>query len=228
MYRTLGRAKEQLFLLPENITDWVCEDDFSLILLDLVSVLDLSPLFKEHREDGQGAAFYHPEIMVGLIIYSYFHGVRSSRQIEMKCRYDVGYRIVTRNSCPDHTTISRFIKKNSSFIGNLFIPVLSLLNEAGFINNKLLALDGTKMKANASLNSNLPYETIESDIERYLREVQKIDHEEDLLYGPENSGNEVSDVLKTHAERMKRFRAAKTRLEAEQAEKTQKDRKSVV
>ena len=67
MYRTLGRAKEQLFLLPENITDWVCEDDFSLILLDLVSVLDLSPLFKEHREDGQGAAFYHPEIMVGLI-----------------------------------------------------------------------------------------------------------------------------------------------------------------
>ena len=111
MYRTLGRAKEQLFLLPENITDWVCEDDFSLILLDLVSLLDLSPLFKEHREDGQGAAFYHPEIMIGLIIHSYFHGVRSSRQIEMKCRYDVGYRIVTRNSCPDHTTISALSRK---------------------------------------------------------------------------------------------------------------------
>jgi transposase len=227
MYRTLGRAKEQLFLLPENIKDWVCEDDFSLILLDLVSLLDLSPLFKKHREDGQGAAFYHPEIMVGLIIYSYFDGVRSSRQIETKCRYDVGYRIVTRNSLPDHTTISRFIKKNSSFIGNLFIPVLSLLNEAGFINNKLLALDGTKMKANASLNSNLPYKKIESDIERYLREVKNIDHEEDLLYGPENSGNEVPDVLKTHAERMKRFRAAKTRLEAEQAEKTQKKEEQI-
>ena len=68
MYRTLGRDLEQLFLLPENIKDWVREDDFSLILLDLVSLLDLSPIFKEHREDGQGAAFYHPEIMVGLII----------------------------------------------------------------------------------------------------------------------------------------------------------------
>lgn len=227
MYRTLGRDIEQLFLLPENIKDWVTEDDFSLVILDLVTILDLSPLFKDHREDGQGAAFYHPEIMVGLIIYSYFHGVRSSRQIEMKCRYDVGYRIVTRNSCPDHTTISRFIKKHSSFIGNLFIPVLCLLNEAGLINNKLLALDGTKLKANGSLTSNLPYEKIESDIQKYLQEVQKKDDEEDLLYGPEKSGNEVPDCLKTHAERMKRFKAAKARLEAEQAERSQKKEEQI-
>lgn len=95
MYNTLGRDLEHLFLLPENIKDWVSEDDFSLILIDLVSILDLSPLYKEHCEDGQGAAFYHPEIMVDLIIYSYFHGACSSRQIENKCRYDVGYRIVT-------------------------------------------------------------------------------------------------------------------------------------
>ena len=222
MYNTLGRDIEQLFLLPVNIKDWVSEDDFSLILIDLVSILDLSSLYKDHREDGQGAAFYHPEIMVGLIIYSYFYGARSSRQIENKCRYDVGYRIVTRNSLPDHTTISRFLKRNSSFIGNLFIPVLTLLNEAGLINNKLLALDGTKMKANASLGSNLPYGKIEADIQKYIQEVQEKDIEEDLLYGPENSGNEVPDELKKHAERMKRFMAAKERLEAEQAEKSQK------
>jgi len=216
MYNTLGRDLEQLFLLPENIKDWVSEDDFSLILIDLVSILDLSPLYKEHREDGQGAAFYHPEIMVGLIIYSYFHGARSSRQIENKCRHDVGYRIVTRNSLPDHTTISRFLKNNSSFIGTLFIPVLTLLNEAGLINNKLLALDGTKMKANASLGSNLPYEKIEVDIQKYMQEVQQKDIEEDLLYGPEKSGNEVPEEFKKHADRIKRFVAAKKRLEAEQ------------
>ena len=222
MYNTLGRDINQLFLLPENIKDWVSEDDFSLILIDLVSILDLSPLYKEHREDGQGAAFYHPEIMVGLIIYSYFNGALSSRQMENKCRYDVGYRIVTRNSLPDHTTISRFLKKNSSFIGSLFIPVLTLLNEAGLINNKLLALDGTKIKANASLGSNLPYEKIEADIQKYMQKVQEKDIAEDLLYGPENSGNEVPDELKTHAERMKRFKAAKERLEIEQSEKSKK------
>jgi len=86
---------------------------------------------------------------------------RSSRQIERKCRYDVGFRIVTGNSLPDHSTISRFIKKNCSFIGQLFISVLALLNEAGLINNALLALDGTKMNANASLGSNMTYEKIE-------------------------------------------------------------------
>jgi len=107
--------------------------------------------------------------MVGLIIYSYFHGASSSRQIENKCRYDVGSRIVTRNSLPDYTTISRFLKKNSSFIGNLFIPILTLLTEAGLINNKLLALDGTKMKANVSIGSNLPYEKIEVDIQKYIQ-----------------------------------------------------------
>ena len=128
---------------------------------------------------------------------------------------------MSRNTLPDHTTISRFIKKNSSFIGNLFVPVLTLLNEAGIINNKLLALDGTKLKANASLSSNLPYDKIENDIQKYLREVEKRDLEEDLLYGPDNSG-EIPDEFKTHAERMKRFKAAKARLEAEQEEKSQK------
>ena len=222
MYNTLGRDLEQQFLLPENIKDWVSEDDFSLILIDLVSILDLSPLYKEHRIDGQGGAFYHPEIMVGLIIYSYFHGDRSSRKIENKCRYDVGYRIVSRNSLPDHTTISRFIKENSSFIGNLFLPILTLLNEADLITNKLLALDGTKMKANASPGSNMPFEKIESEIQKYLKYVQEKDKEEDLLYGSENSGNEVPDDLRIHSKRMKRFMAAKERLEAEQKEKCQK------
>ncbi len=72
MYNTRGRDLEQLFLLPENMKDWIPDDDFSLIFLDLVSILDLSALYKERREDGQGAAFYDPEIMIGLVLYSYF------------------------------------------------------------------------------------------------------------------------------------------------------------
>jgi len=227
MYNTIGRDFEQLYLLPEDIRDWVPSDDFCHILIDLISILDLSPLYKEYREDGQGAAFYHPEIMTGLIIYSYFNGVRSSRQIENKCRYDVGFRIVTRNSLPDHSTISRFIKKNSSFIGQLFIPVLTLLNEAGLINNVLLALDGTKLKANASLGSNMPYEKIEGEIQKYLKEVQEKDDVEDRLYGPDKSGNEVPDDFKTHSKRIKRFIQAKERLEAEHKEKSQKKEEKI-
>lgn len=227
MYNTIGRDFEQLYLLPEDIRDWVPDDDFCHILIDLISILDLSPLYKEYREDGQGAAFYHPEIMMGLIIYSYFHGIRSSRQIERKCRYDVGFRIVTGNSLPDHSTISRFIKKNSSFIGQLFIPVLTLLNEAGLINNALLALDGTKMKANASLGSNMTYEKIEEEIQKYLKGVQEKDNVEDHLYGPDKSGNEIPDDLKTHSRRMKRFIAAKERLEAEHNEKSQKKEEKI-
>lgn len=227
MYNTRGRDIEQLFLLPENMKDWIPEDDFSLILLDLVSILDLSALYKEHREDGQGAAFYDPEIMIGLVIYSYFNGVRSSRQIETKCRYDVGYRILTHNSLPDHTTISRFLKKNNSFIGNLFIPVLRLLNEAGLINNNLLALDGTKMKANASLNSNLPYGKIEDEIQKFLKIIEENDLKEDILYGEENIGNEVPDGMRTHVNRMRRFIAAKKRLDSEQNDRAQEKEEKI-
>lgn len=227
MYNTIGRDFEQLFLLPEDIRNWVPDDDFCYVLIDLISILDLSQLYNEYREDGQGGAFYHPEIMTGLIIYSYFHGVRSSRQIENKCRYDVGFRIITRNTLPDHSTISRFIKKNSSFIGQIFIPVLTLLNEAGLINNVLLALDGTKMKANASLGSNMPYEKIEAEIQKYLKGVQEKDNFEDNLYGPDKSGNEVPDELKTHSKRMKRFIEAKERLDAEHKEKSQKKEEKI-
>ena len=228
MYHTIGRDFEQLYLLPEDIRDWVPNDDFCHILIDLISILDLSPLYQEYREDGQGGAFYHPEIMTSLIIYSYFHGVRTSRQIENKCRYDVGFRIVTRNSLPDHSTISRFIKKNSSFIGQIFIPVLTLLNEAGLINNVLLALDGTKIKANASLGSNMPYEKIEEELQKYLKEVQEKDEVEDDLYGPDKTGSEVPEDLKTHSRRMKRFIAAKERLDAEHNEKSRKQEEKIV
>jgi len=227
MYNTIGRDIEQLFLLPEDIRDWVPNDDFCHILIDLISILDLSSLYNDYRDDGLGGAYYHPEIMMGLIIYSYFHGIRSSRQIENKCRYDVGFRIVTRNSLPDHSTISRFIKKNSSFIGQLFIPVLALLNEAGLINNVLLALDGTKMKANASLGSNMPYEKIEGEIQKYLKEVQEKDDIEDRLYGPDKSGNEVPEDMKIRSRRMERFIAAKERLEIEHKEKSLKKEEKI-
>lgn len=221
MYHTRGRDINQLYLLPENIKNWVPEDDFSLILVDLVSVLDLTPIYAHYRLDGQGSAFYHPEIMVGLALYTYIQGTRSSRQIEKLCRYDVGYRIITRNSIPDHSTISRFFKNQGSYLASLFVQVLIILDKGGLIDNRILALDGTKMKADASLSANMSFEKIEKEIQKYVEEILKNDITEDILYGEENSGLEMPEGLRTHKERMKRFLAAKQRLEDEQKERIQ-------
>lgn len=221
MYHTKGRDLEQQYLLPVNIKEWLPEDDFSHIIIDIVSVLDLSEIYSAHREDGQGAAFYHPEIMTGIAIYSYVRGARSSREIEQLCKYDVGYRIVSRNSYPDHTTISRFFQNHGSTLGNLFIQILRLMNEAGVVSNKVLALDGTKLKANASLNANMTYDKLEAAITSRINEILSKDAEEDALYGSDRSGDEVPDCLRTRVERLRRFRAAKQRLDDEQ--KTQSE-----
>jgi transposase len=221
MYHTKGRDIEQQYLLPVNIKEWLPEDDFSHIILDIVSVLDLSEVYSAYREDGQGAAFYQPEIMIGITLYSYVRGARSSREIERLCKYDVGYRIVSCNSYPDHTTISRFFQKHGSTLGNLFVQILHLMNEAGIVSNKVLALDGTKLKANASLGANMTYEKLEKAIATRINEILSKDAEEDLLYGPDRSGDEVPEGLRTRAERLRRFRAAKQRLDDEQ--KSQSD-----
>lgn len=216
MYHTKGHDLEQQYLLPVNIKEWLPEDDFSRIIIDIVSVLDLSEIYSAYREDGQGAAFYQPEIMIGISLYSYVRGARSSREIERLCKYDVGYRIVSNNSYPDHTTISRFFQKHGSTLGNLFVQILHLMNEAGIVSNKVLALDGTKLKANASLNANMTYEKLEAAIASRIKEILSKDAEEDLLYGPDRSGDEVPEGLRTQAERLRRFRAAKLRLDDEQ------------
>ena len=177
MYHTKGRDLEQQYLLPVNIKEWLPEDDFSHIIIDIVSVLDLSEVYSAHREDGQGAAFYQPEIMTGIALYSYVRGARSSREIERLCKYDVGYRIVSRNSYPDHTTISRFFQKYGSTLGSLFVQILRLMNEAGIVSNKVLALDGTKIKANASLSANMTYEKLEAAITSRINEILSKDVE---------------------------------------------------
>jgi transposase len=216
MYHTKGRDLEQQYLLPVNIKEWLPEDDFSHIIIDIVSVLDLSEIYSAYREDGQGAAFYYPEIMTGITLYSYVRGARSSREIERLCKYDVGYRIVSRNSYPDHTTISRFFQKYGSTLGSLFVQILRLMNEAGIVSNNVLAVDGTKIKANASLSANMTYEKLEAAINSRINEILSKDIEEDTLYGSDRSGDEVPDCLRTRDERLRRLRAARQRLDDEQ------------
>lgn len=227
MYHTRGSDLAQQLLLPVDMNDWVPEDDPSHLITDVVSVLDLSEIYATYREDGQGAAFYRPELMMALSLYSYLRGARSSREIERECRYDVGYRIVSRNSYPDHTTISRFFQKHGTVIGKTFVEVLNLMNAAGLISNNVLAIDGTKLKANASLDANMTYEKLEVAIAARIREILAKDAEEDALYGVDRRGDEVPEQFRKRADRLKYFLAAKLRLDEEQQSRSEEKKERI-
>ena len=218
----ITRPSDQQFLLPVDMSEWLPEDDLSKIILDLVDhKFDLSQFYGKYREDGLGAAFYDPKIMVGLILYSYCQGVRSSRQIERFCYRDVAYRIVTRNQQPDHTTISRFCKSFSSEMETLFYQFLKIVHENGMLNVGVMALDGTKMKANAAMRANRILTPIEIEIKQMFKDSRRIDEEEDKIYGDKGNVDIVPESLKTHKRRQELFEAAKKKMSEESAREKQ-------
>jgi len=218
----ITRPSDQQFLLPVDMSEWLPEDDLSKIILDLVDhKFDLSQFYGKYREDGLGAAFYDPKIMVGLILYSYCQGVRSSRQIERFCYRDVAYRIVARNQQPDHTTISRFCKTFSSEMETLFYQFLKIVHENGMLNVGVMALDGTKMKANAAMRANRILTPIEIEIKQMFKDSRCIDEEEDKIYGDKGNADIVPETLKTHKRRRELFEAAKKKMSEESAREKQ-------
>ena len=136
------------------MTDWLPGDPLAWFVLDAVKRIDLQPFYKRYRQDGIGNSAFNPSMMVGLLMYAYRTGERSSRRIEKYCQTDVAYKVISANQSPDHTTISRFRKNNESNLKNLFIEVLRLCVAAGLVKLGKVALDGTKIKANASLAAN--------------------------------------------------------------------------
>jgi len=141
-------------LLPPSLADWLPGDHLAWFVLDAVKRIDLQPFYKRYRQDGIGNSAFNPSMMVGLLMYAYRTGERSSRRIEKYCQTDVAYKVISANQSPDHTTISRFRKNNESNLKNLFIEVLRLCVAAGLVKLGKVALDGTKIKANASLAAN--------------------------------------------------------------------------
>ena len=218
----ITRPSDQQFLLPVDMSEWLPEDDLSKIVVDLVDhKFDLSQFYGKYREDGLGAAFFDPKIMVGLILYSYCQGVRSSRQIERNCYRDVAYRIVSRNHQPDHTTISRFYKSFTSELETLFFQYLKILQKNGMVNVGVIALDGTKMKANASMRRNRTLTQMEIQIKQMFEDSRRIDEEEDKIYGEKGNGDIVPETLKTHKRRKEIFEAAKKKMNDESARENQ-------
>jgi transposase len=146
--------RDQPYLLPPSLTDWLPEDHLAFFLLDAVKEMDLHSFYVGYREDGWGAPAFEPAMMVSLLLYAYCIGERSSRRIERRCQEDIAFRVITANSAPDHSTIARFRQANEQALSACFTEVLRLCAAAGLVRVGVVALDGTKVEANASLYAN--------------------------------------------------------------------------
>ena len=220
-YNLLPYDREQGYLMPPSVREWLPEEDLSWFIVDAVGQVDLREFYAGYREDGWGAAAYDPEMMVAVLLYAYCQGLRSSRRIARALERDVGFRVVAANQQPDFRTICRFRAEHEEALERLFVQVLGLCCEAGLVKLGVVALDGTKVGANASLGANRSYKALEAEVRRMLAEAKAVDEEEEVRYGPDRRGDELSEGLGWREERLKRLREAKARLEREAKEAAQ-------
>jgi transposase len=216
-YNFIRPNRDQLFLLPPALQDWLPPDDLVYFLLDAVDQFDLTPFHAADRADGAGQAAFQPHMMVALLLYAYCQGVRSSRQIERLCQRDAAFRVVAGNLRPDHATVARFRQRPAAALKGPFTDILRLCKEAGLVKVGAVALDGTKMAAGAALEANRTYESIRTEVETMLREAETKDVEEDRLYGPDQRGDELPEAVRDRGGRPERLRRCRERLEQEAA-----------
>jgi len=196
--------RDQPLLLPPDLRDWLPEDHLAWFVIESVGSLDLCAFYAAYRADGHGAAAHDPRMMVALTLYAYATGERSSRGIERRCREDVAYRVIAANRVPDHATIARFRARHEDALAALFTGVLGLCVEAGIATAAVVAVDGTRLAADASGHANADHEAIAREI---LAEAGRVDAEEDELYG-ERRGDELPEGLRTRRGRKEWIREA--------------------
>ncbi len=217
--------RDQLFLMPPDMRDWLPDGHLALFVIDVVEGLDLSRFFGRYRADGRGGAAYDPAVMVALLVYAYCVGERSSRRIERRCVEDVAYRVVAGNLRPDHATIARFRVEHEAALSQLFVQVLALCAEAGLVRVGVVALDGTKMAASAALSSNMSdaqlQAAIAKQVAKMLAEAAAVDAAEDELYG-DARGDELPADLADRDSRLQRLAEARERLADRRAAKRER------
>lgn len=201
--------------MPASMREWLSEGHLAWFIVDAVEEMDIREFYEAYRNDGWGAAAYDPKVMVGVLLYAYCLGLRSSRRIARGLEEDVGFRVVAANQQPDFRTICRFRAEHEEALEKLFVEVLRLCHEAGLVKLGVVALDGTKVAASAALDANRSHEAIEEEVRRMLAEAKAVDAEEDARYGTDRRGDELPEGLGRREERLKRLREAKGRLERE-------------
>jgi transposase len=207
--------RDQQLLMPTDLREWLPEDHLAWFVLDTVEELDLEPFYRAYRDDGWGRAAHDPEMMVALCLYAYATGERSSRRIERRCQEDVAFRVITANRAPDHATIARFRARHADQLAELFGQILGLCARAGLVSVGTIALDGTRIAANAADSANRSYSELAKEI---LEEAARVDAAEDEKYG-DARGDELPPELADPTTRRQRLRGAKRRLDGEHAAK---------
>ena len=222
----------QQLLLPPDLRQWLGEEHLALYVSDVVESLDLSGIMKEYDEgDLRGRPPYHPALMIKLLIYGYCTGRMSSRKLEQATYDDVAFRVLSCNQQPDHDSIAAFRKRHLKELGRLFVQVLQLCERAGLVKLGHVAIDGTKIKANAAPNKSLSYARLKDDeqqlaaaVAQLLGEAQRIDEEEDELYGQGRRGDELPPELGNRERRLAKIQALIAEMEAEAKAAAERER----
>jgi transposase len=216
---------EQTLLLPPSPVEWLPENHLVFFLLDLAAELDLEAIHAFYRQkDPRGEKAYEPRMMVVLLLYAYGVGLPSSRRIEKACWEDAAFRVLTGNQQPDHSRISDFRRRHLDALAGLFAQVLRLCQKAGLVSLGQVALDGTKLRANASRHKAMSHERmlkserqLEGEMRALLRKAELLDAQEDGQYGKGKRGDELPEELQRRSSRLEWIRRAKAELEAEAA-----------
>ncbi|MGC8817737.1 MAG: IS1182 family transposase [Candidatus Hadarchaeum sp.] len=211
---------DQLYILPPSPRDWLPENHLAHFISDVVDDLDISVIEKSYEKELRGYPPYHPRMMLKILIYAYTTGVFSSRKIERKIQEDIAFRYLSAGNMPNFRTISDFRKRHLSAFKELFLQVLKIAEEAGLIKLGHIALDGTKVKANASKHKAMSYgrmkkreEELEQEIKELLAEAEKIDQEENHKFGKDKRGDELPSELARRETRLAKIRQAKEAIE---------------
>jgi transposase len=233
MRRFRACSLDQPLLLAPSLQEWLPEKHLARFIAGVVAELDLSELLREYvRKDGRGAIGYHPEMMLRIMLYGYAVGVRSSRNIEKATYEDVAFRYLSADQHPDHDSIAEFRKAHLEKLSRLFFQALQLCQKAGLVKLGQVALDGTKLAANASRHQSRNYKRLSeqeaglvAEVKRLLEEGARVDEQEDERHGKGQRGDELPADLASAQQQLEKIQAAKRELEqeakqrAEQAER---------
>jgi transposase len=212
---------EQDLLLPPSLRDWLPEDHLAYFVSDLVDHLDLSAIMKVYEEEDRGYPPYHPVMMTKVLVYAYCVGVFSSRRIQRRLREDIPFRVLAAGNEPDFRTIADFRKTHLTALQGFFEQVLQMARELGAVRVGRVALDGSKVKANASKHKAMSYDRmrekqrqLRKEVKQLLAQAEATDAAEDTQYGADRRGDELPAELQRRESRLTRIREAKRVLEA--------------
>jgi transposase len=225
---------DQPFLLPPSLQDWLPENHLARFIAELMPGLDLSKIYGHYgRRDGRGKAAYHPVMMVRLLLYGYCVGVTSSRRMEHASYDDIAFRYLCADQHPDHDTIADFRRQHLPVLEQLFTQILQLCDRAGLVKLGHVAIDGTKLQANASKHKAMSYNRMEekekqlrAEVEKLLAQAEATDAAEDALYGKGNRGDDLTGEMARKESRLKKIAEAKAALEQEAREHAEAAKKA--